>query len=165
MADETKTNTTPEAPDGPPAPEQTEQAVIPGMDGSPAPFGKVIDLSDMRAEAGKTGPESPAPGRFPQSRVLLAPLPSAPSRKGSGPRKNLKSPAVAACPRLTGPRRRLGKRIRPRAALPRPRPGPPRSPARASGLPLVRALPRPPPRKRTRPRHLNLPSPVMRPAP
>lgn len=131
MADETKTNTTPEAPDGHPAPEQTEQAVIPGMDGSPAPSGKVIDLSDMRAEAGKTGPESPAPGRFPQSRVLLAPLPSAPSRNGSGPRKNLKSPAVAACPRLTGPRRRLGKRKRPRAALPRPRPaGPPRPPGK-----------------------------------
>ena len=32
MADETKTNATPEAPGGPPAPEQTEQAVIPGMD-------------------------------------------------------------------------------------------------------------------------------------
>lgn len=62
MADETKTNATPEAPGGPPAPEQTEQAVIPGMDGGPAPSGKVIDLSDVRAEAGKTGPESPAPG-------------------------------------------------------------------------------------------------------
>ena len=44
MADETKTNATPEAPGGPPAPEQTEQAVIPGMDGGPAPSGKVIDL-------------------------------------------------------------------------------------------------------------------------
>ena len=59
MADETKTNATPEAPGGPPAPEQTEQAVIPGMDGGPAPSGKVIDLSDVRAEAGKTGPEAP----------------------------------------------------------------------------------------------------------
>ena len=61
MADETKTNVTPEAPGGPPppAPEQTEQAVIPGMDGGPAPSGKVIDLSDVRAEAGKTGPEAP----------------------------------------------------------------------------------------------------------
>lgn len=61
MADETKTNATPEAPGGPPppAPEQTGQAVIPGMDGGPAPSGKVIDLSDVRAEAGKTGPESP----------------------------------------------------------------------------------------------------------
>ena len=56
MADETKTNATPEAPGGPPAPEQTEQAVIPGMDGGPAPSGKVIDLSDVRAESGKTGP-------------------------------------------------------------------------------------------------------------
>ena len=67
MADETKTNATPEAPGGPPppAPEQTEQAVIPGMDGGPAPSGKVIDLSDVRAEAGKTGPESPAPGDAP----------------------------------------------------------------------------------------------------
>ncbi len=67
MADETKTNATPEAPGGPPppAPEQTEQAVIPGMDGGPAPSGKVIDLSDVRAEAGKTGPESPAPGETP----------------------------------------------------------------------------------------------------
>ena len=65
MADETKTNATPEAPGGPPAPEQTEQAVIPGMDGGPAPSGKVIDLSDVRAEAGKTGPESPAPGEAP----------------------------------------------------------------------------------------------------
>ena len=37
MADETKTNATPEAPGGPPAPEQTEQSVIPGMDGGPAP--------------------------------------------------------------------------------------------------------------------------------
>ena len=59
MADETKTNATPEAPGGPPAPEQTEQAVIPGMDGGPAPSGKVIDLSDVRAEADKTGPEAP----------------------------------------------------------------------------------------------------------
>ena len=65
MADETKTNATPEAPGGPPAPEQTEQAVIPGMDDGPAPSGKVIDLSDVRAEAGKTGPESPAPGETP----------------------------------------------------------------------------------------------------
>lgn len=65
MADETKTNATPEAPGGPPAPEQTEQAVIPGMDGGPAPSGKVIDLSDVRAEADKTGPESPAPGEAP----------------------------------------------------------------------------------------------------
>ena len=61
MADETKTNATPEAPGGPPppAPEQTEQAVIPGMDGGPAPSGKVIDLSDVRAEADKSGPEAP----------------------------------------------------------------------------------------------------------
>lgn len=61
MADETKTNATPEAPGGPPppAPEQTEQAVIPGMDGSPAPSGKVIDLSDVRAEADKSGPGAP----------------------------------------------------------------------------------------------------------
>ena len=65
MADETETNATPEAPGGPPVPEQTEQAVIPGMDGGPAPSGKVIDLSDVRAEAGKTGPESPAPGDAP----------------------------------------------------------------------------------------------------
>lgn len=66
MADETKTNNaTPESPGGPPAPEQTEQAVIPGMDGGPAPAGKVIDLSDVRAEAGKTGPEAPAPGDAP----------------------------------------------------------------------------------------------------
>ena len=65
MADETKTNATPEAPGGPPAPEQTEQAVIPGMDGGPAPSGKVIDLSDVRAEADKTGPEAPAPGDAP----------------------------------------------------------------------------------------------------
>ena len=67
MADETKTNATPEAPGGspPPAPEQTEQAVIPGMDGGPAPSGKVIDLSDVRAETDKTGPESPAPGEAP----------------------------------------------------------------------------------------------------
>ena len=61
MADETKTNATPEAPGGPPppAPEQTEQAVIPGMDGGPTPSGKVIDLSDVRAEADKSGPEAP----------------------------------------------------------------------------------------------------------
>ena len=67
MADETKTNATPEAPGGPPppAPEQTEQAVIPGMDGGPAPSGKVIDLSDVRAEADKTGPEASAPGDVP----------------------------------------------------------------------------------------------------
>lgn len=65
MADETKTNATPEAPGGPPAPEQTEQAVIPGMDGGPAPSGKVIDLSDVRAETDKTGPEAPAPGDVP----------------------------------------------------------------------------------------------------
>ena len=39
MADETKTNATPEAPGGPPppAPEQTEQAVIPSMDGGLGP--------------------------------------------------------------------------------------------------------------------------------
>lgn len=67
MADETKTNATPEAPGGPPppAPEQTEQAVIPSMDGGPAPSGKVIDLSDVRVEAGKAGPEAPAPGDAP----------------------------------------------------------------------------------------------------
>lgn len=67
MADETKTNATPEAPGGPPppAPEQTEQAVIPGMDGGPAPSGKVIDLSDVRAETDKTGPEASAPGDVP----------------------------------------------------------------------------------------------------
>jgi ParB-like chromosome segregation protein Spo0J len=67
MADETKTNATPEAPGDPPppAPEQTGQAVIPGMDGGPAPSGKVIDLSDVQAEAGKTGREAPAPGDAP----------------------------------------------------------------------------------------------------
>ena len=65
MADETKTNATPEAPGGPPTPEQTEQAVIPGMDGGPTPSGKVIDPSDVRAEADKTGPEAPAPGDVP----------------------------------------------------------------------------------------------------
>ena len=61
MADETKTNATSEAPGGPspPAPEQTEQAVIPGMDSGPAPSGKVIDLSDVRGEADKSGPEAP----------------------------------------------------------------------------------------------------------
>jgi len=59
MADETKTNATPEAPGGPPTPEQTEQAVIPGMDGGPTPSGKVIDPSDVRAEADKSGPEAP----------------------------------------------------------------------------------------------------------
>ena len=48
MADETKTNATPEAPGGPPAPEQTEQAVIPGMEGPPAKENKVIDLSSVR---------------------------------------------------------------------------------------------------------------------
>ncbi len=49
MADETKTtNATPENPGGSPAPDQTEQAVIPGMDGGPAPSGKVIDLILMR---------------------------------------------------------------------------------------------------------------------
>ena len=40
MADGTKTDAAPEAPGGPPAPEQTEQAGIPGMDGGPAPSGK-----------------------------------------------------------------------------------------------------------------------------
>ncbi len=65
MANEAKTNATLEAPGGPPAPEQTEQAVIPGMDGGPAPSGKVIDLSDARTETGKTGPEAPAPGESP----------------------------------------------------------------------------------------------------
>ena len=105
MADKTKTNATPEAPGGPPAPEQTEQAVIPGMDGGPAPSGKVIDLSDVRAEADKTGPEAPAPGDVPSSKALLAPLPSTPSRNGRGPWRKLKrsrrSPAVAVRPRQT----------------------------------------------------------------
>lgn len=79
MADETKTNATPEAPGGPPppAPEQTEQAVIPSMDGGPAPSGKVIDLSDVRAEAGKTGPETGEKklgrGRTPKAKADKAP--------------------------------------------------------------------------------------------
>lgn len=58
MADETKTNAPPEAPGGPPAPEQTEQAVIPGMDGGPAPSGKVIDLS-IPFQSAKAGAAPP----------------------------------------------------------------------------------------------------------
>ncbi len=65
MADETKIPGTveepappeaaaPETPGGPPAPEQPEQEAIPGMgEEGPAPAGKVIDLSDVRA----AGPE------------------------------------------------------------------------------------------------------------
>ena len=67
MADETKTLNTgeqpappgaaaPETPGGPPAPEQPDQAVIPGMgEDGPAPAGKVIDLSDVRAAGRENG--------------------------------------------------------------------------------------------------------------
>lgn len=67
MADETKTPGTgeqpappeaaaPETPGGPPAPEQPDQAVIPGMrEDGPAPAGKVIDLSDVRAAGRENG--------------------------------------------------------------------------------------------------------------
>ena len=72
MAEEKKTNPTPEergpeappapeVPEAPPAVEQTEQGVIPGMEGPPAPSGKVIDLSSVRQEQ-PPGPEAgPAP--------------------------------------------------------------------------------------------------------
>ena len=67
MADETKTPGTgeqpappgaaaPETPGGPPAPEQPDQAVISGMgEDGPAPAGKVIDLSDVRAAGRENG--------------------------------------------------------------------------------------------------------------
>ena len=38
----------PEVSEAPPAPAQTEQAVIPGMEGPPAKENKVIDLSSVR---------------------------------------------------------------------------------------------------------------------
>ena len=47
----------PEVPEAPPAVEQTEQGVIPGMEGPPAPSGKVIDLSSVRQEQ-PSGPEA-----------------------------------------------------------------------------------------------------------
>lgn len=163
MADETKTNATPEAPGGPPppAPEQTEQAVIPGMDGGPASSGKVIDLSDVRAEAGKTEPEAPP------EQGAAGSVSEYTKQEWERPLEEIeaeqRSPAGAVRPRQTGPRRRLVRRNRAGAALPRPRLT--RPPARVSGPPLARALPRLPPRRRPRPRRLNLPSPVMRPAP
>ena len=63
MADETKTTHAPDIPapeqaDGPPAPEPTEQAVIPGMDGGPAPSGK--EAADKAA-----GPDIPGAGDTP----------------------------------------------------------------------------------------------------
>lgn len=51
----------PEVPGSPPAPEQGAQAVIPGMEGSPAPENKVIDLSSVRAGAGQEQQAAPAP--------------------------------------------------------------------------------------------------------
>ena len=55
MAEEKKTTPAPEeqkseppAPEVPPTPAQTEQAVIPGMEGPPAKENKVIDLSSVR---------------------------------------------------------------------------------------------------------------------
>lgn len=49
--------------------EQKEQAVVPDMDGGPAPTAEVIDLSDVRAEANK----APSKGK------------RAPSSKGAPP--------------------------------------------------------------------------------
>ena len=63
MTDETKTTHAPDIPapeqaDGPPAPEPTEQAVIPGMDGGPTPSGK--EAADKAA-----GPDIPGAGDTP----------------------------------------------------------------------------------------------------
>ena len=164
MADETKTNATPEAPGGPPAPEQTEQAVIPGMDGGPAPSGKVIDLSDVRAEADKSGPEAPpeqgAAGSVTEYTKQEWERPLAEieaeqkkARRGHPPKADRAAPEAGE--------KKTGKGRATKAAPARP----PRPPARASGLPPARALPRPPPRKRPRPLRLNPLSPVTRPAP
>ena len=81
----------------PPAPEQTEQAVIPGMEGPPSPENKVIDLSSVRAGQEQTDPvkeggqewekpqeepEPPRPGRRPQNKA--SPFISLSSRTPNG---------------------------------------------------------------------------------
>ena len=163
MADETRTNATPEAPGGlpPPAPEQTEQAVIPGMDGGPAPSGKVIDLSDVRAEADKSGPEAPP------EQAAAGSVTEYTKQEWERPLEEIeaeqKKPRRGPPPKADRAAPEAGRRNRAGAALPRPRLT--RPPARVSGPPPARALPLPPPRRRPRPRRLNLSSPVTRPAP
>ena len=114
-------------PDPPSADKHTQQTVLPGMgEDTPAPSGKVINLSDIQA-ADKGGKEAPAPapekkvpeadqpkkrrGRPPISRKSAGAVPrKSRLRCLRGKRRKRRSPAQAARPRLT---RRPVRRPRP----------------------------------------------------
>ena len=105
MAEEKKTTPAPEeqkpeppAPEAPSTPAQTEQAVIPGMEGPPAKENKVIDLSSVRPGAGqeKEGghqeePEKPRRGRRPKAKEAPA-QGEKPKRKGRPPKSEKQAP-------------------------------------------------------------------------
>ena len=85
-------------PEAPSAPAQTEQAVIPGMEGPPAKENKVIDLSSVRPGAGqeKEGghqeePEKPRRGRRPKAKEAPA-QGEKPKRKGRPPKSEKQAP-------------------------------------------------------------------------
>ena len=58
-----------------PAPEPEAQVVLPGMEGPPAPENKVIDLSSIRADAGREQQAGPA-----QEEAPAPPAPEPPSQ-------------------------------------------------------------------------------------
>ena len=113
MAEEKKTTPAPEEQQPePPAPEalstpaQTEQAVIPGMEGPPAKENKVIDLSSVRAGQEQTDPakeggqewekpqeqpEPPRRGRRPKNKEAPA-QGEKPKRKGRPPKAEKQTP-------------------------------------------------------------------------
>ena len=103
-------------PDPPSADRHTQQTVFPGMgEDTPAPSGKVINLSDIQA-ADKGGKEAPAPA--PEKKASEAEQPK--KRRGrppkeqaavsAGKKEKRRSPAQAARLRLT---RRPVRRLRP----------------------------------------------------
>ena len=97
-------HTTPEAPapETPGGPAVEEQATIPGMEGGPAPSGKVIDLSDVRAagadkakaaEPDKVEPPAPKADKQPDK-----PAPAADARAGKEMLKQARPPKADKAP-------------------------------------------------------------------
>ena len=97
-------HTTPEAPapETPGGPAVEEQATIPGMEGGPAPSGKVIDLSDVRtagadkakaAEPDKVEPPAPKVDKQPEK-----PAPAADARAGKEMLKQARPPKADKAP-------------------------------------------------------------------
>lgn len=97
MADESKhppameENATPETPGGPPAPEKTDQAVIPGMDNGPAPAENAVDLSEARAEQEKDAPSVTEYTKQEWERSAADPQPEQPKPKRGRPPKEEKT--------------------------------------------------------------------------